>query len=953
MLRQIEGVRAIADSLADEGTRQRVLSAQAHSLEQQLKATVVTTDMVQQITMAIQESPFTASQKDSILAALSEKVLHGDGKKGKKSTQELQDIGPFLTEEDVQYLTKTELNNLAKVTRLAEVYARVGCTNPTENTCGRAISFLKEYMQVPGLTDPPTFLRSVQDFKAALKSAAKKTPGSSMHIAKFTTPDALPDEVKNRLFSESKPSDMQSGPVGIYGPLRKSHKSITGGAIAAASSSFEHGMMGGMPSMPMMPSMMPMSVHGSPVMSMQQMMAMYAQYAQQCLGQQGSKASLPNLVVFGQGSQQGHQNQGFSNQPGQQAMQGVQKQAKGKAAASPKGKAAAMHTPPKDVLKKMPKDERVKYRSSIKRAREEDLASHASVFGPLVQKMEVPVEGQCNKTVVVPYIHPAAFLKHVFSFAPLWDFLRQEVLPHKATPCYDRPWGLIFYADEALWFPLTCLRSHHCSSIGGLTCLWRLMLRLFFTDHDMRKGIVVNTPEGGYFPLFLDFKILVADEAAIKQSIEGKGASGTVFCCRCSNVVAARSTVSDRRSEFVSSLCTDYSKFRLHTNATTRQFLAFLDAQQGTASKAHFEALETALGFNLRVHGLLMDDIIGHKVPEAIMFDFFHIYLVHGIVGNELGFFFGKLRDAGFREDRMLAFVSSFRWPKQFASADAKRIFGKREKKTSPVKAEASELLNALPVLRVFVMMFVMKAGIDESTVQACMCFLMLCKVIDMLQAAVRGMVVDPAELHNTIVKHNNCLLDTYGEAAWVPKNHLSLHLGEFLKKFGHLVWCFTHERKHKLVKRFANQKLDGSKAFEESILKDVLAVQLNMMEGEMPSSKVRLMNPKPAPKKLVDLVGQVMPWATGPIMHDLRAMHAGGFVCTKGDVVAFDATSVGLVQFQFQAAGQVWTCVTPWKHVHEHMFECTGLDPFITATDSIKSCCIYSEKDGKAIVLV
>lgn len=329
MLRQIEGVRAIADSLADEGTRQRVLSAQAHSLQQQLKATVVTTDMVQQITMAIQESPFTASQKDSILAALSEKVLHGDGKKGKKSTQELQDIGPFLTEEDVQYLTKTELNNLAKVTRLAEVYARVGCTNPTENTCGRAISFLKEYMQVPGLTDPPTFLRSVQDFKAALKSAAKKTPGSSMHIAKFTTPDALPDEVKNRLFSESKPSDMQSGPVGIYGPLRKSHKSITGGAIAAASSSFEHGMMGGMPSMPMMPSMMPMSVHGSPVMSMQQMMAMYAQYAQQCLGQQGSKASLPNLVVFGQGSQQGHQNQGFSNQPGQQAMQGVQKQVTG------------------------------------------------------------------------------------------------------------------------------------------------------------------------------------------------------------------------------------------------------------------------------------------------------------------------------------------------------------------------------------------------------------------------------------------------------------------------------------------------------------------------------------------------------------------------------------------------------------------------------------------------
>eukprot|EP00439_Symbiodinium_sp_Y106_P002145 s9628_g1.t1 len=284
MLRQIEGAAAIANSLTDESTRERVLSAQAHSLLQQLRATVVTGDTVEQITRGIQEAPFTETQKDTLLAALSEKVLPGDGKKPKKSTQELQDIGPFLSEEDVQYLTKTELNNLAKVTRLAE------------------------------------------DFKAALKSAAKKIQAPAMHIAKFTTPAALPDEVANRLFSESKPSEMQSGPVGIYGPLRKSHKSITGGTTSvAAPSSFQHAMMGGMmgcmPSMPMMPPVMPMSVHGSPVMSMQQMMSAYAHY----LGQQGSKSSLPNLVLFNQGGQQGHENQGFSNQPGQQAM-GVQKQ---------------------------------------------------------------------------------------------------------------------------------------------------------------------------------------------------------------------------------------------------------------------------------------------------------------------------------------------------------------------------------------------------------------------------------------------------------------------------------------------------------------------------------------------------------------------------------------------------------------------------------------------------
>ena len=94
----------------------------------------------------------------------------------------------------------------------------------------------------------------------------------------------------------------------------------------------------------------------------------------------------------------------------------------------------------------------------------------------------------------------------------------------------------------------------------------------------------MDSPDGDHFTLFLELKILVADEAAIKQSIEGKGASGSVCGCRCSNVVAAPSTVSNIRSEFVSSFCTDFSKFRLHTNTTTREFMTFLDAQHGTAS---------------------------------------------------------------------------------------------------------------------------------------------------------------------------------------------------------------------------------------------------------------------------------------------------------------------------------------------------------------------------------
>ena len=338
------------------------------------------------------------------------------------------------------------------------------------------------------------------------------------------------------------------------------------------------------------------------------------------------------------------------------------------------------------------------------------------------------------------------------------------VSSHRATkPACAQPWGA-----TVLW---KCL-----------TVLWKYALKAFFRDHDLTAGWFLQTPEVGLM-LYGRLGIFVADEAALKHTVESKGAAGVVFCMRCSNVVSYNSSAADRNPDALPSTCIDATKFRLRTNQTTRALLEFLAAEQPDSSKARFKSLQTALGYNLVAEGLLMDDL-GYNVPEAIMYDWFHIYLVHGIVGRDLGLLLGALRTAGI-EDDITEFLQSFRWPTQFAGADRK------------------ELVNFLPAVRLFIILFVW-GKVDDRAMQACSCFFMLVEVIDLLQKIGRGVAVPSQALRKAIVQHSESILGTCGTACWSPKNHMALHLREFMQRHECLISC-THERKHKLAKRFAS----------------------------------------------------------------------------------------------------------------------------------------------------
>ena len=59
----------------------------------------------------------------------------------------------------------------------------------------------------------------------------------------------------------------------------------------------------------------------------------------------------------------------------------------------------------------------------------------------------------------------------------------------------------------------------------------------FFGQNSFEDGIMINY-RGEAFWSFWQLSILIADEVAIKQSIESKGAAARLFCCRCWNVIS-------------------------------------------------------------------------------------------------------------------------------------------------------------------------------------------------------------------------------------------------------------------------------------------------------------------------------------------------------------------------------------------------------------------------------
>ena len=109
-----------------------------------------------------------------------------------------------------------------------------------------------------------------------------------------------------------------------------------------------------------------------------------------------------------------------------------------------------------------------------------------------------------------------------------------------------------------------------------------------------------------------------------------------------------------------------------------------------------------------------------------------------------------------------------------------------------------------------------------------------LCHVLDLLQQDKKVGNVHPDTLHGAVERHVTFRIAAYGEDRQ-PKVHWSLHLSS-MKRLQPVLTCWVHERKHKEIKRVANDvaKANRTVGFEKSMLTSVLLAQQEALKSWM-----------------------------------------------------------------------------------------------------------------------
>ena len=616
-------------------------------------------------------------------------------------------------------------------------------------------------------------------------------------------------------------------------------------------------------------------------------------------------------------------------------------------------------------------------RRSIKRARE-DSVRVATSYGELFQTITIPLEDE--STTDLEIISPAPFLAHAVKHCPA--FAKYLMDKHAETPSSaERPWRIILYTDEVspgnqlkvdnrrkvwvlywsfaelgsglsnevMWNILTVVRSSTVKDVNGLTVLIRYILPAFYSPADFRHGITLSHNDH-VFMLFSRINLIVADEAALKAVWEFKGASGTLPCFFCRNVVLHRSDLHLMDSSLVSATETDFSKFVIHTDESLRATVRMLETQKDLLRPKAFERLEQSVGINYRPDGLLCDPAFVSLTPiTSTLYDWIHCYVVGGVFNVEVGHLMNCLAANGVSNVDIQSFFQSFTLPKLLSSRGitGKLAFQKKIDIGDPLKCSASEALSIYAPLRFFIMSIDCDRGSDLH--KAITSYFCLASVLDHLRKSMKG-AIDANKLLELIMKHTCYYKSAYGEDSMIPKFHFSLHLPSTLRAHGLLVACFVHERKHKEVKRVANNMSNTQGWFESNILESVVQMHLQDLADDvyMPPLCANLVKPSLAGPDLTALVHIALN-TNSDVQTSPSAFISSFQQCSIHDAVIYDAgehMAVGQVQFHALVENICVSCITRWEPAGDNTFRVTD-DSVLLQTSLIEDVCVYIERPG------
>jgi hypothetical protein len=652
-------------------------------------------------------------------------------------------------------------------------------------------------------------------------------------------------------------------------------------------------------------------------------------------------------------------------------------------------------------------------RRSIKRARE--TATHvASDYGDLIRSVTVPYADKsehAGDTYTLHYIHPVSMLVIACERLPAFrELITFQLLLNPSTQ--SQPWHYITYNDEVtpgnavkgdndrktqamywslrelgfsalgceeVWFVLCVVRSHIVRELGGMSVLLKHLLLSFVHDtSNIEHGILLRTDERQRRLFFAKFGFLVADESALKHSLDVKGSSGIVCCPLCRFTVddkqvkdtktRERTRVksfahSDKTGALIPYTETDSRKFTPHTRDTIGGTVAMLIDAKRTKTTGQFDKLQTHIGFNCNEGGILFNDTLRNQLTHEkgmhIMYDAQHVWFVNGIFNKELGALLDKLKLEGIDMTTIHDYIARVRWPsaKQSGASDLLKLFKKPHKKGEQFSCTASEGLCVMKAIGVFLNDKILgDPAFSDDLKAAAMSFGLMRTSVDKVLTAATGRG-DHNDVRNSIKAHHDLHQAIYGHDLWIFKFHQSAHFGDFYEYFRMLVTCWTLERKHKEPKRIANNYTNNSGAWETGLLEEIIRKQFAELSvrGRF-SPGTAMLNANEASSDVARSVRAALGLTSGTVIAALEVC-THGLSVKRNDVVKYQSGSeqhVGDVCFHAQVNATTLTCLRPWKllHVKGNRYKVGDEPRFVDTFSIIDTCAYFLDECGVAVVL-
>ena len=621
-------------------------------------------------------------------------------------------------------------------------------------------------------------------------------------------------------------------------------------------------------------------------------------------------------------------------------------------------------------------------RSSIKRARDAEMPQ--DIFTTVELDM---LDGSQRK---FPAVDPSVQLQHLASTNEgFGEFLLSKLEMHPSDA--DHAWKIAIYSDEitpgdplvanerklvcfyfsfaefdaalgseTLWFHLMSLRSIHLEQIkGGWSQVFEKACRLFFRSPlDMSLGLMLRPKGCDVRLLFARIGLVIGDEQALKMCFGFKGASGMKCCALCMNITLRHLQVADHDDSnwMVPRTETDISKMVFATSQSILDNVAALEAKAGRTSKAKFEKMEMSLGLNHVPEGPLSSPcFLNHlrgTLVDIISFDWMHCFLVSGLWNSEMGLLLQALKEhANIRPSDCHEFLSQFSWPnaQEGRGTTGRKVLKKHTE--GELKCSASEGLSLYPIIRH--MLAELVGNHPEPIVQGAIAsYYSLADVLDLLVKNRLEQDISPVTLQTAITKYLQLRVGVYGPEHLPPKGHFINHLPFVLEK-NPVLACWVHERKHRELKRLANNFTNANKtlSFENGLLRSAVLSQMHAVETLQVERGLELDSPEPASDTVQAHVIRFLGLDTGIKVLASMAAFVNPFTKCCAKDVAFTGTEVGEIWFHVSVDGKHLSCFSPWVPMGDNKFRKVDAPKFIKTSQIVK--CLVVRQDSHETVTV